>query len=80
MTRRNGDTGDLLSGAASSDQTGSDQTGGEDDMVRRDLLAGIGRFAYAAPALALLAQPRAAQADYGGGRGGVRDSGGSGGH
>jgi hypothetical protein len=39
---------------------------------RRETLAQLGRFAYAAPALALLAQPRGAQADYGGG-GGIRD-------
>lgn len=45
-----------------------------EDKQRRDVLRGIGRFAYAAPALALLSRPRAAQADYGGARGGRRDA------
>ena len=43
---------------------------------RRDMLARLGRFAYAAPALALLSQPKGAQADYGrGGSKGRRRSG-----
>lgn len=37
------------------------------DAARRELLAKIGRFAYVAPALALLAEPKRAQAGYGGG-------------
>lgn len=39
----------------------------ETDAARREVLATIGRFIYVAPALALLAQPKAAQAGYGGG-------------
>ena len=35
------------------------------DAARREVLAKIGRFAYVAPALALLAEPKAAQAGYG---------------
>lgn len=42
----------------------------ETDAARREVLARIGRFAYAAPALALLAEPKRAQAGYG--RGGTR--------
>jgi hypothetical protein len=42
---------------------------------RREVLATIGRFAYVAPALALLAQPKFAHAGYG--RGGGDDGGGS---
>jgi hypothetical protein len=38
--------------------------------ARREVLAKIGRFAYAAPALALLAAPQRAQAGYG--RGGTK--------
>jgi hypothetical protein len=40
--------------------------------ARREVLATIGRFAYVAPALALLAEPRFAHAGYGrgGGKGG----------
>jgi hypothetical protein len=34
----------------------------ETDTSRREMLAKIGRFAYVAPALALLAQPKAVQA------------------
>ena len=49
-----------------------------DEAARRAVLAQIGRFAYAAPALALLAQPKHAQAGYGGGAGGS-GGGGSGG-
>jgi hypothetical protein len=41
-----------------------------DRAARRTVLEQIGRFAYAAPALALLAQPKHAQAGYGGGGGG----------
>ena len=41
---------------------------GAQDIDRRAVLDGMGRFAYAAPALALLARPKAAQADYGGPR------------
>lgn len=52
--------------------------GAVNDLPRRDLLAGLGRFAYAAPALALLTRPKLAQADYGGGRGGTRDGSGGG--
>jgi hypothetical protein len=37
----------------------------EADPARREVLATIGRFVYVAPALALLAQPKAAQAGYG---------------
>ena len=37
------------------------------DAERREVLATIGRFIYAAPALALLAMPKASQAGYGGG-------------
>lgn len=37
------------------------------DAGRREVLAKIGRFIYVAPALALLAEPRAAHAGYGGG-------------
>jgi hypothetical protein len=37
----------------------------ETDPARRQVLAQIGRFIYVAPALALLAQPKAAQAGYG---------------
>lgn len=39
------------------------------DAERREVLTKIGRFIYAAPALTLLAQPKAAQAGYG--RGGT---------
>ena len=35
------------------------------DAARREVLTKIGRFVYVAPALALLAQPRGAQAGYG---------------
>jgi hypothetical protein len=42
---------------------------------RREVLATIGRFAYVAPALALLAEPKFAHAGYGRGGG---DSGGGG--
>jgi hypothetical protein len=40
--------------------------------ARREVLATIGRFAYVAPALALLAEPKFAHAGYGrgGGKGG----------
>lgn len=55
----------------------SDEVEDDGAMRRRDILADMGRFAYAAPALALLARPRAAQADYGGTRGGAREGGGS---
>ena len=44
---------------------------------RREVLATIGRFAYVAPALALLAQPKFAHAGYG--RGGGDDGGSFGG-
>jgi hypothetical protein len=47
---------------------------------RREVLATIGRFAYVAPALALLAEPKFAHAGYGrggGDGGGGGDSGGS---
>jgi hypothetical protein len=37
------------------------------DAARRELLTTIGRFIYVAPALALLAQPKASQAGYGAG-------------
>jgi hypothetical protein len=40
------------------------------DAARREALAKIGRFIYVAPALALLAQPKGAQAGYG--RGGTK--------
>ena len=40
------------------------------DAARREVLTKIGRFVYVAPALALLAQPRGAQAGYG--RGGSK--------
>ena len=40
------------------------------DAARREVLAKIGRFVYVAPALALLAEPRGAQAGYG--RGGAK--------
>lgn len=40
------------------------------DAARREALAKIGRFAYVAPALALLAEPKAAHAGYG--RGGSK--------
>ncbi len=43
--------------------------------ARREVLATIGRFAYVAPALALLAEPKFAHAGYG--RGGGGDGGGS---
>ncbi len=46
----------------------SDQADGTNDIKRRTVLDGMGRFAYAAPALALLSRPKAAQADYGGPR------------
>jgi hypothetical protein len=42
----------------------------EIDPARREVLVKIGRFAYAAPALALLARPQRAQAGYG--RGGTK--------
>ena len=42
----------------------------EIDPARREVLAKIGRFAYAAPAIALLAAPQRAQAGYG--RGGYK--------
>jgi hypothetical protein len=42
----------------------------ETDPARRAVLVKIGRFAYAAPALALLARPQRAQAGYG--RGGSK--------
>ena len=35
------------------------------DAARREVLAKIGRFVYVAPALALLAEPKGAQAGYG---------------
>ncbi len=57
-------------------KTTSEQLDNVGDIERRDILACMGRFAYAAPALALLARPRAAQADYGGARGGDRGAGG----
>ncbi|QIG46283.1 hypothetical protein G5V57_31355 [Nordella sp. HKS 07] len=44
------------------------------EVARRAVLQKIARFAYAAPALALLAQPKRAQAEYGGG--GRNDGGG----
>jgi hypothetical protein len=44
---------------------------------RREVLATIGRFAYVAPALALLAEPKFAHAGYG--RGGGDDGGSFGG-
>ena len=47
------------------------------DPARREVLATIGRFAYVAPALALLAQPKFAHAGYG--RGGGDGGGSSGG-
>jgi hypothetical protein len=49
---------------------------------RREVLATIGRFAYVAPALALLAQPKFAHAGYGrgGGDGGSFGGGNSGGN
>jgi hypothetical protein len=49
------------------------------DHARREVLATIGRFAYVAPALALLAEPKFAHAGYGrgGGDGGVSFDGGS---
>jgi hypothetical protein len=43
---------------------------------RREVLATIGRFAYVAPALALLAEPKFAHAGYGRGGGGGGDGGG----
>lgn len=46
------------------------ESGDGHEMARRAVLQKIGRFAYAAPALALLAQPKRAQAGYGGGVGG----------
>jgi hypothetical protein len=49
---------------------------------RREVLATIGRFAYVAPALALLAEPKFAHAGYGrggGDGGGVSFTGGDGG-
>ena len=51
------------------------------DPARREVLATIGRFAYVAPALALLAQPKFAHAGYGrgGGDGGGNSGGNSGG-
>jgi hypothetical protein len=39
------------------------------DPARREVLATIGRFAYVAPALALLAEPKFAHAGYGRGGG-----------
>ena len=55
------------------------EVAGEADPARREVLATIGRFAYVAPALALLAQPKFAHAGYGrgGGDGGVSFDGGS---
>ena len=50
----------------------------ETEASRREMLAKIGRFAYAAPALALLAEPKAADA-YGTRRGGAGGWGGNGG-
>ena len=50
------------------------EVAGEADPARREVLATIGRFAYVAPALALLAQPKFAHAGYGRGGG---DEGGS---
>ena len=38
---------------------------GAEDGSRREVLGKIGRFAYAAPALALLTEPRRAHATYG---------------
>lgn len=46
------------------------EPGDDHEVARRAVLRKIGRFAYAAPALALLAQPKRAQAGYGGGGGG----------
>jgi hypothetical protein len=43
----------------------------ETDTARREMLAKMGQFAYAAPALVLLAEPRAVQA-YGKGGGGYK--------
>ena len=54
------------------------EVAGEADPARREVLATIGRFAYVAPALALLAQPKFAHAGYGrGGGDGGGNSGGS---
>ncbi|QIG51811.1 hypothetical protein G5V57_31345 [Nordella sp. HKS 07] len=62
------------------DRTTPQQESGDDhEASRRAVLKKIGRFAYAAPALALLAQPKRAQAEYGGGGGGSDGRGGSGG-
>ena len=57
------------------------EVAGEADPARREVLATIGRFAYVAPALALLAQPKFAHAGYGrgGGDGGGTSGGTSGG-
>lgn len=38
------------------------------DAARRELLAKMGRFAYVAPALILLAEPKGAHAGYGRGK------------
>ena len=46
-----------------------DEDAGRDDAEaasRRDVLARLGRFAYVAPALTLLAEPGLAHANYGG--------------
>lgn len=62
MTDKHPDHDQNLSEQASPEESGTD------DLNRRDLLAEFGRFAYAAPALALLTRPKLAQADYGGAR------------
>lgn len=45
---------------------------GTEDGSRREVLAKIGRFAYAVPVLALLTEPKLALAGYGGGGGGKK--------
>jgi len=47
------------------DEADKDQDGAE-GASRRDVLATLGRFAYVAPALTLLAEPGLAHANYGG--------------
>lgn len=58
-----------------------DEVPGAEDVSRRALLEKIERYAYAAPALALLVAPTAAAAGYGkgGGKGGGKSKGGKGG-
>jgi hypothetical protein len=57
---------------SANDREGAEARPEQTAPARREVLATIGRFAYVAPALALLAEPKFAHAGYGrgGGKGG----------